>query len=208
MRPATIEELTRPVRESDIRELAGLLVDAVESGASVSFLAPLSPARAAEWWRETLSKSHPRAAFLVARDDQGIVGTVQFHPAWAPNQPHRAEVAKLIVHRRGRQKGIGRALMHALETRARSGGFTLLTLDAKRGEVAESLYRKMGWTYVGVIPAYALNADGSGPSDTVIFYKDLHGSAEPAGRAAQTPGTRLNRMGAHRPHGTDSDDAF
>jgi acetyltransferase len=173
-----IEELTRPVRESDIRDLARLLVDAVNSGASVSFLAPLSLARAEEWWRDTLSKGHPRAAFLVARDDQGIVGTVQFHPAWAPNQPHRADVAKLIVHRRGRQQGIGRALMLALEARAQSGGFTLLTLDAKRGEVAERLYRQMGWTDVGVIPEYALNADGSGPSDTVIFYKDLRRPAE------------------------------
>ncbi len=173
-----IEELTRPVRGADIRDLARVLVDAVESGASVSFLAPLPLARAEEWWRDPLSKSHPRAVFLVARDDQGIVGTVQFHPAWAPNQPHRAEVAKLIVHRRGRQKGIGRALMLALESRARSGGFTLLTLDAKRGEVAEKLYRQMGWTYVGVIPRYALNTDGSGPSDTVMFYKDLHRAAE------------------------------
>ena len=177
-RHAMIEELTRPVRESDIRDLARLLVDAVNSGASVSFLAPLSLARAEEWWQETLADGHPRAAFLVARDDQGIVGTVQFHPAWAPNQPHRAEVAKLIVHRRGRRQGIGRALMLALEARAQSRGFTLLTLDAKRGEVAEKLYRKMGWTYVGVIPGYALNADGSGPSDTVIFYKDLRRAAE------------------------------
>ena len=175
-----IAELTHPVRESDIRDLARLLVDAVESGASVSFLAPLSLAGADEWWRETLSKSLPRTAFLVARDDQGIVGTVQFHPAWAPNQPHRADVAKLIVHRRGRRQGIGRALMRALEARARSGGFTLLTLDAKKGEAAERLYRQMGWTYVGVIPGYALNADGSGPSDTVIFYKNLERAPEPS----------------------------
>ena len=179
MRPAMIEELPRPVREPDIRDLARLLVDAVESGASVSFLAPLSLAQAEEWWRDTLSHGHPRAAFLVARDDLGIVGTVQFHPAWAPNQPHRAEVAKLIVHRRGRRQGIGRALMVALEARARSGGFTLLTLDAQRGGVAEKLYRQMGWTYVGIIPGYALNADGGGPSDTVIFYKDLHRAGEP-----------------------------
>ncbi len=183
-----IEELTRPVRESDIRDLAHLLVDAVNSGASVSFLAPLSLARAEEWWQETLADGHPRAAFLVARDDQGIVGTVQFHPAWAPNQPHRAEVAKLIVHRRGRRKGIGRALMLALEARAQSGGFTLLTLDAKRGEVAERLYRQMGWTPVGVIPGYALNADGSGPSDTIIFYKDLHRAADSVGASSANRG--------------------
>jgi len=174
-----------------------------------SAFAPLSLARAEEWWRETLSHGHPRAAFFVARDDQGIVGTVQFHPAWAPNQPHRAEVAKLIVHRRGRRKGIGRALMDALEARARSGGFTLLTLDAKRGEVAERLYRKMGWNYVGVIPGYALNVDGSGPSDTVIFYKDLQRAAEPlAGQQRKPCGPGLNRTSATTPHKTDRDDAF
>jgi len=202
-----IEELTRPVRESDIRDLAHLLVDAVNSGASVSFLAPLSLARAEEWWQETLADGHPRAAFLVARDDQGIVGTVQFHPAWAPNQPHRAEVAKLIVHRRGRRKGIGRALMLALEARAQSGGFTLLTLDAKRGEVAERLYRQMGWTPVGVIPGYALNADGSGPSDTIIFYKDLHRAADSVGASSANRGAcPESPPGVHSPPRTDGDD--
>ena len=175
-----IEELTRPVRESDIRDLAWLLVDAVESGASVSFLAPLSLTKAEDWWRETLSKSLPRAAFLVARDDHGIIGTVQLHPAWAPNQPHRADVSKLIVHRRARRQGVGRALMQALEARARSEGFTLLTLDAKKWESAERLYRQIGWTDVGVISGYALNADGSGPSDTVIFYKNLERAAGPS----------------------------
>jgi GNAT superfamily N-acetyltransferase len=143
----------------------------------VSFLAPLSLADAEEWWREMLSKAHPRAAFLVARDDQGIVGTVQFHPAWAPNQPHRAEVAKLLVHRRERRRGLGRALMRALEARARSGGFTLLTLDAVRGGAAETLYRQAGWISVGIIPKYALSPEGS-PTDTVIFHKDLDRATE------------------------------
>jgi GNAT superfamily N-acetyltransferase len=173
-----IEELHRPIRDVDLRDLAQLLVDAVESGASVSFLAPLLLADAEEWWRETISKAHPRAAFLVARDDQGIVGTVQFHPAWAPNQPHRAEVAKLLVHRRGRRSGLGRALMDAVEVRARSGGFTLLILDTVRGSVAERLYRQIEWNSVGVIPGYALDPYGS-PCDTVIFYKDLDRMAEP-----------------------------
>jgi predicted N-acetyltransferase YhbS len=83
----------------------------------VSFLAPLSLADAEAWWRATIAKAHPRAAFLVARDDQGIVGTEQFHPAWAPNQPYRADVAKLIVHHRGRRRGLGRTLMRAVSRR-------------------------------------------------------------------------------------------
>ncbi len=91
-------------------------------------------------------------------------------PAWAPNQPHRAEVAKLLVHRRARRAGIGRALMAALEARAASAGFTLLTLDTVRGDSGERLYRRAGWTAAGVIPDYALYPDGR-PCDTVVFYK-------------------------------------
>ncbi|MGQ0712869.1 MAG: GNAT family N-acetyltransferase [Gemmatimonadaceae bacterium] len=114
-----------------------------------------------------------RAIFLVARDDDGIVGSVQLHPAWAPNQPHRGEIAKLLVHRRRRRLGLGMRLMRAIEEAARSAGYTLLTLDAKRGEAAEQLYRRMGWSYAGVIPRYALDTDGVTPHDTVIFYKHL-----------------------------------
>src|SRR5262245_40474702 len=118
-----IERLSLPVSECDVQALAGLLVDAVESGAAVSFLAPLTLACAADWWRKTLSGSHAHAIFLVARDAEGIVGTVQLHPAWAPNQPHRAEIAKLLVHRRIRRTGLGTRLMRAIEEAARDAGF-------------------------------------------------------------------------------------
>jgi GNAT superfamily N-acetyltransferase len=167
-----IEELARPVGQSDIVGLADVLVDAVQSGASVSFLAPLGAERAQEFWRDTLADADGRAVFIVARDEIGIVGTVQLHPAWAPNQPHRAEIAKLLVHRRARRRGLGRALMDFAEARARRGGFTLLTLDTKRGDSAERLYDRSGWKRAGVIPEYALNPDGT-PCDTVIFYKVL-----------------------------------
>jgi GNAT superfamily N-acetyltransferase/catechol 2,3-dioxygenase-like lactoylglutathione lyase family enzyme len=167
-----IERLALPVSDADIRALAHLLVDAVDSGAAVSFLAPLTVERAEAWWRHTISTSDPRAIFLVARDDSGIVGTVQVHPAWAPNQPHRAEVVKLIVHRRGRRSGLGAHLMQAIEDAGRRAGFRLLTLDAKRGEAAERLYRRLGWTPAGAIPEFALDSDGT-PHDAVIFYKDL-----------------------------------
>jgi GNAT superfamily N-acetyltransferase len=168
-----IERLKAPVADSDLRALARLLVDAVESGAAVSFLAPLPLERALDWWRGTLSASDRRSIFLVARDGAGIVGTVQLHPARAPNQPHRAEIAKLLVDRRSRRTGLGTRLMQTIEDEARRAGFGLLTLDAKRGGAAERLYRQMGWTHAGTIPRYALDTDGITPHDAVIFYKEL-----------------------------------
>jgi GNAT superfamily N-acetyltransferase len=167
-----IEELARPAADADVRELAQLLLDAVASGASVGFLDSLSADDAAEWWRAKLASADPRAVFLVARDAEGIAGTVQLLPAAMPNQQHRADIAKLQVHRRARGQGLGRALMEAIEDRARAAGFTLLTLDTKLGDVAETLYERSGWTRVGVIPNYALDPDGSS-CDTVIFYKQL-----------------------------------
>ena len=165
-----IEELARPAAESDIRALAALLVDAVASGASVGFLDTLTQEEAEAWWRKRLADD--RAIVFVARDGDGIAGTVQLLPAPMPNQPHRADVAKLQVHRRARGQGLGRALMDAIEARARAAGFTLLTLDTKRGDAAEKLYEATGWTRVGVIPNYALDPDGA-PCDTVVFYKQL-----------------------------------
>jgi GNAT superfamily N-acetyltransferase len=168
-----IERLVPPVAAEDLRALAELLVDAVDSGAAVSFLAPLPIEQAQEWWRATLSEAHARAVFLVAREGGRIVGTAQLHPAWAPNQPHRADVAKVLVDRRTRGRGLGAKLMLALEKEAVREGFRLLTLDAKRGGPAESLYRRLGWTVVGSIPRYALDTDGVTPHDTVIFFKEL-----------------------------------
>jgi GNAT superfamily N-acetyltransferase len=175
----TIERLLPRVTDADYRDLARLLVDAVSSGAAVSFLAPLSLERAEQWWRKTIASADPRAIFLVARDGEGIAGSVQLHPAWAPNQPHRADIAKLLVHRRSRRAGLGTLLMRGIEGAAREAGFRLLTLDAKRGTPAEQLYRRMGWTVAGMIPRYALDSDGT-PHDTVIFYKELAQGVTPA----------------------------
>lgn len=168
-----IEHLHRPCQDHDVRDLTSLLIDTVDSGAAVSFMQPLAADVAEAWWRSTLASPHPRAVFLVARDSEGIVGTVQLQPAWAPNQPHRAELCKLMVHRRARGRGLGRALMEAAEAAAREAGFALLTLDCKRGGVAEQLYEKMGWTRVGVIPDFARDADDKAWHDTVIFYKKV-----------------------------------
>jgi ribosomal protein S18 acetylase RimI-like enzyme len=167
-----IEQLVRPVADADIHDLATLLLDAIDSGASVGFLAACDMDRAERWWHEAITTADNRSIFLVARDSQGILGTVQLRAAWAPNQQHRGDIAKLLVHRRARRQRVGTALMEAIEQRAGTSGFTLLTLDTKRGDAAEGLYLRIGWTRVGVIPNYALNPDGTF-CDTVIFYKDL-----------------------------------
>ena len=164
-----IEQLTLPAGDDDVRDLALLLLDATAAGASVGFLESTTIEDAIAWWRQSLSE---RTILLVARDAEGITGTVQLRPAPMPNQPHRADVAKLLVHRRARRQGLGALLMHEIERRARSAGFTLLVLDTKRGDAAESLYRRNGWSEVGVIPGYAMNPDGS-MCDTVVFYKEL-----------------------------------
>jgi ribosomal protein S18 acetylase RimI-like enzyme len=167
-----IERLRMPVDEADLHALAALLVDAVDSGAAVSFLS-LTQAEAEDWWRRQLSAPDSAAIFLVARDAEGIAGSVQVHPSWAPNQPHHADVAKLIVHRRARRRGLGGELMAAVEREATAAGFRLLVLDSKRGDAGERLYRRLGWTVVGTIPRFALDTDGRTLHDTVVFYKEL-----------------------------------
>jgi len=164
-----IEQLTLPAGDDDLRDLALLLLDATAAGASVGFLDGMTLESAKEWWGASITDA---AIILVARDGDGITGTVQLRPASMPNQRHRADIAKLLVHRRARRQGLGALLMQEIERRAKSAGFTLLTLDTKRGDAAESLYRRAGWTEAGVIPGYALNPDGS-MCDTVVFYKNV-----------------------------------
>ena len=164
-----IEQLIVPTSEEDIEGLALLLLDATAAGASVGFLDSTTLEFAKAWWRQSIGSA---GIVLVARDDEGIAGTVQLRPASMPNQHHRADIAKLLVHRRARRQGLGAKLMQEIERLARSAGFTLLVLDTKRGDAAESLYRRAGWTEVGVIPGYALNPNGS-MCDTVVFYKGL-----------------------------------
>ena len=170
---AEIERLELPVRSADLRALARLLAEVVESGAAVSFLSPLSVEAAQDWWRRTFSEARPGAIFLAAREDGRIVGSVQLHPAWAPNQPHRADIAKLLVSAAARRRGLGTSLMERIEEEARQAEFTLLTLDAKRGTAAERLYRRTGWTAAGTVPGFALDTDGKTPHDAVFFYKEL-----------------------------------
>jgi GNAT superfamily N-acetyltransferase len=171
-RGVIIERVGSDASQSDLRDLARLLVDAVDGGAGVSFLTGLTEGDAEAWWRSILTSSPDRSIFLVARDADRIVGTVQLQPSWAPNQAHRADVAKLLVHRRARRRGIGRALMASLEQAASAAGFTLLLLDTCKGYDAERLYASTGWVRVGEVPGFAVNPDGS-ICDTVFFYKKL-----------------------------------
>lgn len=170
----SVERLRPPGSPADLRDLGGLLIEAVESGAAVSFLLPLETAQAEVWWQRTLADAHPRAIFLVARDAGGVVGTVQVQPAWAPNQSHRGEIVKLLVHSRARRIGLAGRLMNEIEAEARSAGYRLLTLDTKRGDPAEQLYRKLGWNELGMIPRYAMNPDGT-PHDATFFWKEISG---------------------------------
>jgi GNAT superfamily N-acetyltransferase len=167
-----VDRLTVPASDDDVRGLAALLLDAVASGAAVSFMDDLTQANAEIWWRNAIASASPRAIFLVARDADGIVGSVQVQPAWAPNQPDRGDLVKLLVHRRARRAGLGTQLMARIEEEARNTGYRMLTLDCKAGGPVEDLYRRLGWTYVGTIPRYALDPDGT-PHGASIFYKEL-----------------------------------
>lgn len=172
MRSVVVERLTSSACDDDVRGLAALLLDAIDSNAGISFMPGLTAADAEAWWRSLLATMPPRAVVLVARDDEGIAGTVQVQPSWAPNQPHRGDLAKLIVHRRRRGEGIARALMIAAEREAAAAGLTLLVLDTCKGSAAERLYTSMGWVRVGEIPGFASNPDGS-TCDTVFFFKKI-----------------------------------
>jgi GNAT superfamily N-acetyltransferase len=153
--------------------LADILIDCVQGGSSVSFLLPITRETAEGFYAKTAARVAERSAVLfVATIDGEIVGTVQLCPVLIENQPHRAEVAKLLVHRRGRQRGVAQALMAALEDKARAEGRTLLSLDTTTGSPAERLYEKLGWQRLGVMPGHALTATGE-PSDTTFFWKAL-----------------------------------
>jgi GNAT superfamily N-acetyltransferase len=161
-----------PLAERDVRELCDVLIDCVEGGASVSFMLPLSRAKAEAFWREVAaSTARGERVVLTAEDDSGIVGTVQVIFAEPENQPHRGELAKMLVHRRARRRGIGEALLEAAERAARGAGKTLLVLDTASA-TAERLYSRQGWQRVGEIPRYALLPDGA-PCPTTVFFKSL-----------------------------------
>jgi GNAT superfamily N-acetyltransferase len=149
------------------------LIDCVEGGASVSFMHPLSRDRALAFWRRVAQHvAAGERALLIAEDARGLCGTVQLVLDLPENQPHRADLAKMLVHRRARRQGLGAALMRAAEDTARECGKTLLVLDAVTGGDAERLYERLGWQRVGVIPGYALMPRG-GLCSTTVFFRNL-----------------------------------
>jgi len=136
----------------------------------VGFLSPFSAAEAATWWRGLLPEvASGRVFVLGAWVDDGLVGTVQLHPSVMPNGRFRAEVAKLLVVRSARRRGVGRALMEAVEALARERGRTTLVLDTQTGSDAERLYRALGWTAAGVVPDYSQLSDGTKGATTFMY---------------------------------------
>jgi GNAT superfamily N-acetyltransferase len=161
------------VGDREIQELSDVLVDCVEGGASVSFMLPITRATAVAFWRSVAASVLRHERILLAAENAAgeFVGTVQLIFAPAENQPHRADVAKMLVHRRARRHGVGAALLAAAESAALSAGKTLLVLDTASGD-AERLYARRGWQRCGVIPGYAL-LPGGGLCDTTFFYRTL-----------------------------------
>jgi GNAT superfamily N-acetyltransferase len=174
--PASTLEIRRlaSVSEAQLQALAAVLVDCVQGGASVSFMQPLHAEKALAFWRQVAEGvARGERALLVAEDAQGIAGTVQLVLAQPDNQPHRADVSKMLVHQRARRQGAGEALMQAAERAARDEGKSLLVLDTADATAAR-LYARLGWQAAGTIPGYALMPQG-GLCATTYFYKQLRG---------------------------------
>jgi GNAT superfamily N-acetyltransferase len=165
----------RRLEHVDARALEGLadvLIDCVDGGASVGFMYPVARATALAFWQDVADDAaRGERALLVAEDALGVVGTVQLVYGLPENQPHRADLSKMLVHRRARRQGIGAALLRAAEDVARDRGTTLLVLDTAN-DGAERLYARQGWQRVGVVPGFALMPDGA-PCDTTFFYRQL-----------------------------------
>jgi ribosomal protein S18 acetylase RimI-like enzyme len=170
---ATLEWPVRRLQQIDeahIQQLSDVLIDCVDGGASVGFMHPLSRDRADAFWRRVArGVASGERALLVTEDSLGICGTVHLLIEQPENQPHRAEVSKMLVHRRARRQGAGEALMRSAEALGGECGKTLLVLDAVTGGDAARLYQRLGWQRVGDIPAYALWPRGGFCSTTVFF---------------------------------------
>ncbi len=168
----TIRRLNADEAAASIEALAEVLIDCVEGGASVGFMLPLPRAKAMAFWRGVAdSVGRSERVLLVAEDAGGaIVGTAQLITDMPENQPHRGEVAKMLVHRKVRRQGVAQRLLAAVEDAARASGKTVLVLDTATGGDAERLYQRAGWTRAGTVPDYALMPDGMLCS-TTFFYK-------------------------------------
>jgi GNAT superfamily N-acetyltransferase len=170
--PVEILLLDAAAAKAAIGELADVLADCVEGGASVNFMLPYSREDAAKFFEKVIASiERDETVLLAAKLDGRIVGTVQLGTDTPPNQPHRADVKKLLVHRVARNRGVGAALMTRIEQEAKARGRTLLVLDTA-GSEAERLYVRSGWQRVGTIPDYAMWPQG-GYCDSTFFWKKL-----------------------------------
>lgn len=172
-----VKRLTAAELHDAVDDLADLLTDTVDGGASIGFLAPLDRGAAVAWWRgraDAVSAGH--LAVWVAHTGDRLLGTVTLAFPDKPNSRHRAELVKLMVHRDGRGQGLGRTLLATAETEAAAAGVTLLHLDTETDSPAESLYLSAGWTRLGAIPDYAATPSGE-LRPTTIFYKQLRAVA-------------------------------
>jgi ribosomal protein S18 acetylase RimI-like enzyme len=161
------------VDEKQIDELATLLIDVVEGGAAVGFMMPITRDRALSFWRRVAQDvAGGKRVLLIAEDEAGICGTVQLILDLPDNQPHRADLSKMLVHRRSRRQGLAAELMRAAEAAALDCDRTLLVLDAVTDGDAARLYERLGWVRVGEIPGYALMPNG-GLCGTTYFYRRL-----------------------------------
>ena len=169
-----IEALDPAAYDAAIEGLGALLKDAIDGGASVNFVAGVTPEEAEGWWAARAGRiADGTITVFVARDDDGrIVGSTLIERSVNPNSPHRAEIGKVIVHRSARRQGLATALMGAVEDRARAEGRWMLILDTVTGSPAASLYESLGWVTVGSIPGYALDTEGV-PEAATYYYKDL-----------------------------------
>ena len=160
--------------EAELDALAEILWDCVDGGASVNFVKPFAHDEAREFWRRVIASVRAGGTVMLAARHEGrLAGTVLLGIDTPPNQPHRADIKKLLVHRRARRHGLARALMAAAEAEARRRGRQLLTLDTQCGSGAERLYHALGYTLLGIIPRYAVAPDGGSVDDCAFFYKAL-----------------------------------
>lgn len=170
---AHIRRLVPQEVEQHLGDFAEVLADCVAGGAGVNFLLPFPVSDALIWWQSVMPAVRAGDRIVLAAFVEGrVAGTVQLMPAPQPNQPHRADISKMLVHSRARRQGLGEALMRAAETEALAHGRTLLTLDTVSDSAAERLYARLGWRSAGRIPGYALNPLG-GPDSATFMWKAL-----------------------------------
>lgn len=173
--PYSIRQLDAAAMENYVDDLCRVLMDSVSDGAAISFMAPLAKADAKRFWMGDVKSSiesgdrHLFGAFI----ENGLVGTVQLVIGMPPNQPHRAEISKMVVHPDGRRLGLGKALMNAALEVAKHVGKTLVTLDTRTGDVSEALYRGVGFKEAGVIPDFAFDPHGKALHATTYMYRYL-----------------------------------